>query len=123
MAKTKQTVKKTEKPSPPSISKTSPKKRRFKPGTVALREIRKEQQNINYSIPRAPFKKLLQEIAQYFGDNLRFSKDSVDMIQTYIETYIITILDNSNLIAIHNKKQSVKSKDIHLARRVMNLRN
>ena len=35
-------------------------KRRFRPGTVALREIKKYQKDVSNLIPRAPFQKLVR---------------------------------------------------------------
>lgn len=99
------------------------KTRRYKPGTVALREIRKQQVKTDLAIPRAPFKMLTKEITQEFVDEMRFSANSFDMIQTYIENYLIKVLENSNLNAIHAGRQTIEPKDIRLTRRVMGERN
>jgi histone H3 len=48
----------------------APRKHRYRPGTVALREIRKYQKSVNLLIRKAPFARLVREIAQDFKTDL-----------------------------------------------------
>jgi histone H3 len=48
------------------------KPHRFKPGTVALREIRKYQKSTDLLIRKLPFQRLVREIAQDFKVRSRF---------------------------------------------------
>ena len=45
---------------------------RFRPGTVALREIRKFQKSTELLIRKLPFQRLVREIAQEYKSDLRF---------------------------------------------------
>src|SRR6204780_4773345 len=45
---------------------------RFRPGTVALREIRRYQKSTDLLIRKLPFQRLVREIAQDFKTDLRF---------------------------------------------------
>ena len=48
------------------------KPHRFRPGTVALREIRRFQKSTELLIRKLPFQRLVREIASEFKNDLRF---------------------------------------------------
>ena len=48
------------------------KPHRYRPGTVALRDIRKYQKSTNLLVRKLPFQRLVREIAQDFKQDLRF---------------------------------------------------
>ncbi len=48
------------------------KPHRYRPGTVALREIRKYQKSTELLIRKLPFQRLVREIAQDFKTDLRY---------------------------------------------------
>ncbi len=48
------------------------KPHRYRPGTVALREIRKYQKSTDLLLRKLPFQRLVREIAQEFKADLRF---------------------------------------------------
>lgn len=50
------------------------RKQRFRPGTVALREIRRYQQSNKRLMPFAPFVRLVKQIAHEHNGQLRFSR-------------------------------------------------
>lgn len=52
------------KKAPRPTVKVAAKKRRFRPGTVALREIRKYQKSTEFLIRKLPFMRLVREIGQ-----------------------------------------------------------
>ena len=54
---------------------------RFRPGTVALREIRKYQKSTELLIRKLPFQRLVREIAQDFKTDLRFQSSAVLALQ------------------------------------------
>ena len=53
------------------------KKRRWRPGTVALREIRKYQKSTELLIRRAPFQRLVREVASEFKSELKFQSTAL----------------------------------------------
>lgn len=97
-------------------------KHKFKPGTVALLEIRKLQKTDGHIFRHLPFERLVREIAQDFKDELRFSRQSIDQLQTLLERYLVDLAEHANLEAIHAKRVTIMPKDLQLARRVRNER-
>ena len=57
------------------------KPRRFRPGTVALREIRRYQKSTELLIRRQPFQRLVREVASDFKSDLRFQASAVMALQ------------------------------------------
>ena len=94
------------------------KPHRFRPGTVALREIRKYQKSTELLIRRLPFQRLVREIAQDFKSDLRFGQQAIMALQEASEAYLVGLFEDTNLCAIHARRVTIFPKDIHLARRI-----
>ena len=94
------------------------KPHRFRPGTVALREIRKYQKTTNLLLRKLPFQRLVREIAQEYKSELRFQSHAVLAIQEASEAYLIGVMEDANLCAIHARRVTIFPKDIQLARRI-----
>ena len=94
------------------------KPHRFRPGTVALREIRKFQKSTELLIRKLPFQRLVREIAQEVKTDLRFQSQAVLAIQEAAEAYMVGLFEDTNLCAIHAKRVTIMPKDIQLARRI-----
>ncbi|KAE8719954.1 histone H3.2 [Hibiscus syriacus] len=94
------------------------KPHRFRPGTVALREIRKYQKSTELLIRKLPFQRLVGEIAQDFRTDLRFQSSAVAALQEAAEAYLVGLFEDTNLCAIHAKRVTIMPKDIQLARRI-----
>ena len=101
----------------------SKKPRRFKPGVVALREIRKYQKSTELLIRKLPFQRLVKEIASDFKTELRFQSSAVLALQEASESYLVGLFEDTNLCAIHAKRVTIMPKDISLARRIRGERN
>ena len=70
-------------------AKKSPRKpHRFRPGTVALRQIRKYQKSTEFLIPKLSFERVVRETAQEFKDDVRFSKHALANLQAAAEAYL-----------------------------------
>ena len=91
---------------------------RFRPGTVALREIRKYQGSVGLLVRKAPFQKLVREVAQDFQNDLRFQSHAIMALQEASEGYLVHLFEDTNLCAIHGKRVTIMPKDIQLARRI-----
>ena len=91
---------------------------RFRPGTVALREIRKYQKTTDLLIRKLPFQRLVREIAQDFKADLRFQSLAIAALQEASEAYLVGLFEDTNLCAIHARRVTIMPKDIQLARRV-----
>ena len=132
MARTKQTARKSTGGKPPrkqelatkAARKSAPtaggvkKPRRFRPGTVALREIRKYKKTTDLLIRKAPFQRLVREIVQDFGSDLRFQSTAVLALQEASELYLLGLFEDTLLCAIHAKRVTIMPKDMQLARRI-----
>ena len=92
--------------------------RRYRPGTVALREIRRYQKSLELLIRRMPFQRLVREIAQTHNPYVRFQSGAILALQESAEAYLVGPLEDSNLCAIHAKRVTIMPKDIQLARRI-----
>ena len=102
----------------PSISGLKKKPRRYRPGTLALREIRKYQKSTELLIRKIPFQRLVREIAQDFKTDLRFQSSATLALQEASEAYLVGLFEDTNLCAIHAKRVTIMPKDIQLARRI-----
>ena len=94
------------------------KARRFRPGTVALRQIRKFQKSTDLLLRTAPFQRLVREVSTTGKDSLRFASAAVLAIQEAAESYLVGLLSDSNLLAVHARRVTIMPRDIHLARRL-----
>ena len=94
------------------------KPHRFRPGTVALREIRKYQRSTDLLIRKLPFMRLVREITQDYSTQMRWTKEAVVALQEASESYIVGIFEDSNLACIHRNRITIAPKDVQLARRI-----
>ncbi|KAL0736011.1 hypothetical protein Bca4012_012221 [Brassica carinata] len=102
--------------------KLNDKKRyRYRPGTVALREIRKYQKSTEPLILRLPFERLVKEIGQSFKAELRFGSSAIDALQEAAETFLFDLFQDTNLFAIHAKRVTIMRNDFMLAKRLRDL--
>lgn len=88
------------------------------PGTVALREIRRFQKGTELLLRKLPFQRLVREVASAAKDSLRFQSAAVLAIQEASEAYVVSLLADTNLCAIHTRRVTIMPRDIHLARRL-----
>ena len=91
---------------------------RYRPGTVALREIRRYQKSTELLIRKLPYARLVREIAQDFKTDLRFQRKAIAALQEAGEAYLVGLFKDTNLCAIHAKRVTIMPKDIQLARRI-----
>ena len=94
------------------------KPHRYRPGTVAIREIRKYQKTTDLLIKKLPFQRVVREIAQDFNSNLRFQASAVVALQEATESYIVGLFEDTNLCAIHARRVTIMPKDMKLAKRI-----
>jgi histone H3 len=94
------------------------KPHRYRPGVVALREIRKYQKSTDLLIRKMPFQRLVREIAQNFKTDLRFQSHAVLALHEAAEAYLVGLFEDTNLCAIHAKRVTIMPRDLQLARRI-----
>ena len=94
------------------------KNRRYRPGTVALRDIRRYQKSTQLLISKMAFQRLVREIAQNIRENLRFQSSTIIALQEASEAYLVGLFEDTNLCAIHAKRVTISPSDLRLARRI-----
>jgi histone H3 len=95
------------------------KPKRFRPGTVALREIRKYQRSTDLLIRKLPFARLTREITNNLApEPFRWTAEGLLALQEATEDFIVHLLEDTNLCAIHAKRITIMPKDMQLARRI-----
>ena len=94
------------------------KPHRYRPGTVALREIKRYQKSTELLIRKLPFQRVVREVAQEYKSDLRFQSNAVLALQEACESYIVGLFEDTNLCAIHAKRVTIMPKDMQLARRI-----
>ena len=89
------------------------KPHRYRPGTVALREIRRYQKTTELLIRKLPFQRLVREIAQEYKADLRFQSAAIGALQEAAEAYLVGLFEDTNLCAIHAKRVTIMPKVRH----------
>ena len=96
----------------------------YRPGMVALREIRRYQKSIECLIKRSPFQKLIREISQEYRVcpdgpgtpfvQVHFQSTAIAALQEAGENFIVGLFEDVNLLAVHAKRVTVMPRDIRL---------
>jgi histone H3/H4 len=96
------------------------KKRRFRPGTRVLQEIRKLQQTTHTLVPRVHFSRIVRDVAHSLvgGTDYRWASEALEAMQTAAEAYLVGLFEDANLCAMHAKRVTIQVKDILLAQRI-----
>jgi histone H3 len=101
-----------------ALRATMVKRHRYRPGILALREIRRYQATTELLIRKLPFQRLVREIGQGFLKDVRFQSQAVGALQEAAESYIVGLFADVHLCAIHAKRVTVMPRDLQLARRI-----
>ena len=97
------------------------KARRFRPGTVALRQIRKYQSSTELLIRKLSFQRLVKEVVyQLFQEQYRFQSTALLALQEASEDFLVRMFEAVNHITIHAKRQTIMAKDLYLWARLCN---
>nr|7BXT_A Chain A, Histone H3,Histone H3-like centromeric protein A [Gallus gallus]7BXT_E Chain E, Histone H3,Histone H3-like centromeric protein A [Gallus gallus]7Y7I_A Chain A, Histone H3.1,Histone H3-like centromeric protein A [Gallus gallus]7Y7I_E Chain E, Histone H3.1,Histone H3-like centromeric protein A [Gallus gallus] len=136
MARTKQTARKSTGGKAPrkqlatkAARKSAPatggvkKPHRYRPGTVALREIRRYQKSTELLIRRQPFARVVREICLLFtrGVDYRWQAMALLALQEAAEAFLVHLLEDAYLCSLHARRVTLYPKDLQLARRLRGL--
>ena len=94
------------------------KPHRYRPGTMALREIRHYQKSTELLCRKLPVSHLIREIAQDFRLELRFQASAIAALHEAMEDYMVKLFEDTVLCCIHAKRVTIMPKDMQLARRI-----
>ncbi|XP_038896752.1 histone H3-like centromeric protein HTR12 [Benincasa hispida] len=99
--------------------RTTKKKKRFRPGTVALREIRSLQKSWNLLIPASCFIRAVKEVSYQLAPQItRWQAEALVALQEAAEDFLVHLFEDTMLCAIHAKRVTIMKKDFELARRL-----
>ena len=90
----------------------------WSPGTKALWEIRFYQKSTVLLIPMKVFCHLVWEIGQSIKANIRWQSSAIFALQNRAKDYLVWLLDDTNLCAIHAHRQTIMPRDIQLTCRI-----
>ena len=96
------------------------KPRKYRPGTVALREIKRYQKSTELLVRKIPFQRLVREvvISLFPNDNYRFQSTALLALQEASEDYLVRMFSQVNDLAIHGRRVTIKPEDIHIWGRI-----
>ena len=99
----------------PKMEKIPSNKRLFWLGTQALCEIQKFQKSMELLIPKTSFLRLVREILQIEHRDHHIQAGVVPALHEATESYLICLLEDTNLCAIHTKHVTILPWDMRLA--------
>lgn len=87
---------KSNKAGTPGVKRTV----RWRPGTVALRDIKRYQNTTNMLLRRLPFQKLVREICQDWKSDMRWQASALLALQEATEGFMIKLFESINLVGL-----------------------
>mmetsp|Transcript_14291 Transcript_14291/g.18029 ORF Transcript_14291/g.18029 Transcript_14291/m.18029 type:complete len:146 (+) Transcript_14291:248-685(+) len=97
----------------------APRRRRYRPGERALREIRAYQSSTQLLLRRLPFARLVREIQlSITNKEYRWQGTAILALQEACEAHLVGLFEDCNMCAIHGKRVTIMPKDMQLARRI-----
>ena len=91
------------------------KPQKWRPGTKALREIRRDQKFTELLCKKLPVSHLICEIAQDFKTNLQFQANTITALHEAMEVYAVGLFEDTVLCCIHAKRVTIMLKGMQLA--------
>jgi histone H3/H4 len=107
---------------------------RFRPGTVALREIRRYQKSDDLLLRKAGFQRIVNEEldaittsqkpldeseASYVGVPIRKRAKVLPLLQAAAERHLVNLFKNGNRVAIHARRVTMYNRDVDLVRTIL----
>ncbi|XP_073429138.1 histone H3-like centromeric protein A isoform X1 [Dendrobates tinctorius] len=105
--------------------KATPRKRLYRPGERALKEIREYQKSTKLLLQRAPFARLVREICMAYSCGMPFSwqATAIMALQESAEAFLVHLLEDSYLCSLHANRVTLQVKDMQLARRIRGMKD
>ncbi|KAI1289913.1 histone H3.3 type a [Halotydeus destructor] len=120
-AKRKRTVQSTQE----GVKEAARRVRRYRPGTLALKEIRYFQRSTQLLLRKSPFARLVREVAQnlLLKNDILWQSLAIQALQEASEAYLVGLFEDSNIVAINAKRVTIFPRDMQVARRIRGLRD
>lgn len=95
---------------------------KYRPGTVALRQIRHYQRSTQLLMQKTPFARWVRELLSDMKSDVRVRPETFECLQVSVEEYLVHLFEETQLAALHGKRVTLKIKDINLVKRIRNER-
>lgn len=97
-----------------TTNKSSPfrKPHRYRPGTVALREVRRYQKTVDLLMRKAPFRRMCVTAIHAEKAEFRVAQAAIYAAQTLAESYMTRLMDKATRLAIFNKRKTVGRREL-----------
>jgi len=106
-------------PTPEQVAQRARRPHRYRPGTVALRDIRRYQKSTQLLIQKAPFVRVVREISlDHAPLGVRFAASAIEALREAAEAYMVHLFEDVNMCAMHAKRVTILPKDLQLALRI-----
>lgn len=96
------------------------KRKRRKPGTMALRQIKFYQKTTDLLLRLLPFARLVKETADNMSSTeitkYKWKASAIEALQCATETYLTALFEDVNKAAIHAKRVTIRPEDLHIVR-------
>ena len=90
---------------------------RYRPGTVALRQIRRYQKSTEMLIPKLAFQRLVKEVMQQINEELRIQSTALAAMQEAAEAYLVEYFEDAQHSSIFAGRTTVMQRDfLHVMR-------
>jgi histone H3 len=103
---------------PKSRSASAPSRRRHRPGSRVISEIKRLQRDTNLLIPKLPFGRVVRDIVREVVGELRFASEALEALQSTVEAYLVGLFEDANLCAMHARRVTIMPRDMRLALRI-----
>ncbi|KAL0265990.1 UNVERIFIED_CONTAM: hypothetical protein PYX00_011707 [Menopon gallinae] len=107
-------ARKTSQPTP----QTATKRTHYKPGTLALKEIRRYQNSTELLIRKLPFQRLVRNIAQQYKADVRFQGSALACVQESLETFLTYYFEMASACAVHARRVTILKRDLSLVDKI-----
>ncbi|KAJ7790500.1 histone-fold-containing protein [Mycena olivaceomarginata] len=94
------------------------KPHRFRPSTVALRQIRPYHKSTELLIKKVLFQHLVREVAKNYKADIRFQSSALWALQEAAESFLVSLFEDTKLAALHGKRITIQPKDMALVLRI-----
>lgn len=108
---------------PTKLTEKGGKKKRWRPGTVAGRDIKKLQRTVNPLVNKSAIRKCVLAAAQTAGkSDIRFKKTAVEALREAASSFLVDFFDASNKVRhIEGKNKTLQLSHTQIGRATMNV--
>ena len=96
------------------------RRHRYHQGTRSLREIAYYQKRVGLLVPKLPFQHLVCEITYHDLNkvDIQYQASAISALQEGMEAYLVGLMEDTGLEAIHGRRVTIMPKDVQIARRI-----